>query len=162
MGIVIASGERRKEQQRHAESGREVVNIEAVGAAVGGGPEQDGHLADMHAGGLLFDSVLVPTGPIAATRKLLERNDRAIGDIDAIEVNEASAPVVAAWHWELRPDIDRVDVSRGATAIGHPLGSGARLLSTPLHELERTDKSLRLVTPCCARAIGTRTLIERP
>jgi acetyl-CoA acetyltransferase family protein len=108
------------------------------------------------------DPVIMLTGPIPATRKLLGRNKMAIGDIDLFEVNEAFAPVVAAWQRELAPDMDRVNVNGGAMAIGHPLGStGARLLTTLLHELERSDKSVGLVTMCCGGGIGTGTLIER-
>ena len=87
------------------------------------------------------DPVIMLTGPIPATRKLLERNGMTIDDIDLFEVNEAFAPVVLAWKRELRPDMDRVNVNGGAMALGHPLGStGARLLTTLLHELERSDK----------------------
>ncbi len=108
------------------------------------------------------DPVIMLTGPIPATRKLLERNAMAIGDIDLIEVNEAFAPVVAAWQRELQPDMDRVNVNGGAMALGHPLGSsGARLLTTLLHELERSDQEFGLVTMCCGGGLGTGTLIQR-
>jgi len=108
------------------------------------------------------DPVIMLTGPIPATRKLLERNGMKMGDIDLVEINEAFAPVVAAWQRELEPDMDRVNVNGGAMALGHPLGStGARLLTTLLHELERSDKSVGLVTMCCGGGIGTGTLIER-
>src|SRR5437763_1787256 len=73
------------------------------------------------------DPVIMLTGPIPATRKLLERNGMTIDDIDPVEINEAFAPVVAAWRRELEPDMDRVNVNGGAMALGHPLGStGAR------------------------------------
>ncbi len=108
------------------------------------------------------DPVIMLTGPIPATRKLLERNGMTMDDIDLVEINEAFAPVVAAWQRELDPDMDRVNVNGGAMAIGHPLGStGARLLTTLLHELERSDKQVGLVTMCCGGGIGTGTLIER-
>jgi acetyl-CoA acyltransferase len=108
------------------------------------------------------DPVIMLTGPIPATRKLLERNGMAIGDIDLIEINEAFAPVVAAWQRELAPDMDRVNVNGGAMALGHPLGStGARLLTTLLHELERSDGEIGLVTMCCGGGLGTGTLIQR-
>ena len=108
------------------------------------------------------DPVMMLTGPIPATRKLLERNGMTIGDIDLFEVNEAFAPVVLAWKRELEPDMDRVNVNGGAMALGHPLGStGARLITTLLHELERSDKSVGLVTMCCGGGLGTGTLIER-
>jgi acetyl-CoA acyltransferase len=108
------------------------------------------------------DPVIMLTGPIPATRKLLERNKITINDIDLIEINEAFAPVVAAWRRELEPDMDRVNVNGGAMAIGHPLGStGARLITTLLHELERSDKEVGLVTMCCGGGLGTGTLIQR-
>jgi acetyl-CoA acetyltransferase len=70
--------------------------------------------------------------------------------------------VVAAWRRELKPDWDRVNVNGGAIAIGHALGStGARLITTALHELERADKEIALVTMCCGGGIGTATLIQR-
>jgi acetyl-CoA acetyltransferase family protein len=108
------------------------------------------------------DPVLMLTGPIPATRKILDRNGMTLGDLDLIEINEAFASVVAAWERELDPDLDKVNVNGGAIALGHPLGStGGRLLTTLLHELERTDTSLGLVTMCCGGGLGTATLIER-
>jgi acetyl-CoA acetyltransferase family protein len=108
------------------------------------------------------DPVMMLTGPIPATQKLLQRNGMTIGDIDLFEVNEAFAPVVLAWSRELEPDMDRVNVNGGAMAIGHPLGStGARLITTLLHELERSDKETGLVTMCCGGGLGTGTLIQR-
>jgi acetyl-CoA acyltransferase len=108
------------------------------------------------------DPVIMLTGPIPATRKLLERNGMTMDDIDLVEINEAFAPVVAAWQRELEPDMDRVNVNGGAMALGHPLGStGARLITTLLHELERADKETGLVTMCCGGGLGTGTLIQR-
>lgn len=108
------------------------------------------------------DPVIMLTGPIPATKKILERNKMTIGDVDVIEINEAFASVVAAWRRELNPDWDRVNVNGGAIAIGHALGStGARLITTALHELERADKEIALVTMCCGGGIGTATLIQR-
>jgi acetyl-CoA acyltransferase len=108
------------------------------------------------------DPVLMLTGPIPATRKILERNGLTLDDLDLIEVNEAFASVIAAWERELEPDIDRVNVNGGAIALGHPLGStGARLITTLLHELERSDGERGLVTMCCGGGLGTATLIER-
>jgi acetyl-CoA acyltransferase len=108
------------------------------------------------------DPVIMLTGPIPATQKLLERNSMKIDDFDLIEINEAFASVVAAWRRELDPDMDKVNVNGGAIALGHPLGSsGARLLTTLLHELERSDKQLGLVTMCCGGGLGTGTIIER-
>jgi len=108
------------------------------------------------------DPVKMLEGPIPATQKILQRNGMQIGDIDLIEINEAFAPVVAAWQRELAPDMDRVNVNGGAMAIGHPLGStGARLITTLLHELERSDKEIGFVTMCCGGGLGTGTLIQR-
>ena len=108
------------------------------------------------------DPVIMLTGPIPATKKLLERNGMTIDDIDLFEVNEAFASVLAAWRRELEPDMDRVNVNGGAIALGHPLGStGARLMTTLLHELERSDKETGLVTMCCGGGIGTGTIIQR-
>jgi acetyl-CoA acyltransferase len=108
------------------------------------------------------DPVKMLEGPIPATRKILQRNGMQIDDIDLIEINEAFAPVVAAWKRELNPDMDRVNVNGGAMALGHPLGStGARLITTLLHELERSDKEIGFVTMCCGGGLGTGTLIQR-
>jgi acetyl-CoA acyltransferase len=108
------------------------------------------------------DPVMMLTGPIPATRKLLERNGMTMGDIDLVEINEAFAPVVLAWKRELDPDMDRVNVNGGAMALGHPLGStGARLLTTLLHEMERADKEIGLVTMCCGGGLGTGTLVQK-
>jgi acetyl-CoA acyltransferase len=108
------------------------------------------------------DPVIMLTGPIPATRKLMERNGMEIGDVDLIEVNEAFASVLAAWRRELDPDMDRVNVNGGAIALGHPLGSsGARLVTTLLHELERSDKEMGLVTMCCGGGLGTGTMVQR-
>jgi acetyl-CoA acyltransferase len=108
------------------------------------------------------DPVIMLTGPIPATRKLLERNGMTIDDLDLIEINEAFASVVCAWRRELDPDMERVNVNGGAMALGHPLGSsGARLITTLLHELERSDGELGLVTMCTAGGTGTGTLLQR-
>jgi acetyl-CoA acyltransferase len=108
------------------------------------------------------DPVKMLEGPIPATRRLLDRTGLEMSDFDLIEVNEAFAPVVAAWQRELGADMDRVNVNGGAMALGHPLGStGARLITTLLHELERTDGELGLVTMCCGGGLGTGTIIQR-
>jgi acetyl-CoA acetyltransferase family protein len=108
------------------------------------------------------DPVIMLTGPIPATKKLLERNGMEMDDIDLVEINEAFASVIAAWQRELEPDMDRVNVNGGAIALGHPLGStGARLITTLLHEMERSDKEMGLVTMCCGGGLGTGTLIQR-
>jgi acetyl-CoA acetyltransferase family protein len=108
------------------------------------------------------DPVKMLEGPIPATEKILQRNSMTMDDIDLIEINEAFAPVVAAWAREHKPDMDRVNVNGGAMALGHPLGStGARLITTLLHELERSDKEIGFVTMCCGGGLGTGTLIQR-
>jgi acetyl-CoA acetyltransferase family protein len=108
------------------------------------------------------DPVIMLTGPIPATQKLLTRNGMTISDIDLIEINEAFASVVLAWERELHPDMERVNVNGGAIALGHPLGStGARLITTLLNELERQDKEIGLVTMCCGGGLGTGTVLQR-
>jgi acetyl-CoA acyltransferase len=108
------------------------------------------------------DPVKMLEGPIPATRIILERNGLTINDIDYVEINEAFAPVIAAWRRGFDPDMSRVNPRGGAMALGHPLGStGARLLTTLLHELEDDDKQVGLVTMCCGGGLGTATLIER-
>ncbi len=101
-------------------------------------------------------------GPIAATERVLARSGMAIGDIDLFEVNEAFASVVLSWLSAHQPDPDRVNVNGGAIALGHPVGStGARLITTALHELERRDASTALITMCAGGAMSTATIIER-
>jgi len=108
------------------------------------------------------DPIKVLEGPLPATHKTLKRNNLKFGDIDLFEVNEAFAPVVAAWANEFDADMDKVNVNGGAMALGHPVGStGARLTATLVSELERADKELGFVTMCCGGGIGTGTLIER-
>jgi acetyl-CoA acetyltransferase family protein len=108
------------------------------------------------------DPVIMLTGPIPATRKLLRRTGLGIEDLDRIEINEAFASVVLAWARELEPDMERVNVSGGAIALGHPVGStGARLVTTIVHELERSDTELGLVTMCCGGGLGTGTILKR-
>jgi acetyl-CoA acetyltransferase family protein len=108
------------------------------------------------------DPVIMLTGPIPATRKLLQRNGMTVDDIDLFEVNEAFSSVVLAWERELKPDLDRVNVNGGAIALGHPVGaSGARLIATAVAELERRDAEFALVTMCCGGGLGTGTLIQR-
>ena len=108
------------------------------------------------------DPVKMLEGPIPATEKLLTRNSMSMSDIDFVEINEAFAPVVAAWAREHEADMDRVNTRGGAMAIGHPLGStGARLITTLLHELEDEDGEYGLVTMCCGGGLGTGSLIQR-
>ncbi|MCI0346690.1 MAG: steroid 3-ketoacyl-CoA thiolase [Chloroflexi bacterium] len=108
------------------------------------------------------DPVLMLTGPIDATHRLLERTGMTMGDIDVTEINEAFASVVLAWERELRPDHGRVNPNGGAIALGHPLGgTGAILVTKALHELERIDGTNALVTMCCGGGLGTGTIIQR-
>jgi acetyl-CoA acetyltransferase family protein len=108
------------------------------------------------------DPIIMLTGPIPATQKLLDRNGMSINDIDLFEVNEAFSSVVLAWERELKPDMDRVNVNGGAIALGHPVGAtGARLIATIVAELERRDAEIGLVTMCCGGGLGTATLIQR-
>ena len=108
------------------------------------------------------DPVLMLTGPIDATHRILERAGMTMADIDEVEINEAFASVVLAWERELRPDMETVNPNGGAIALGHPVGcTGARLVTTAVHELERTDATTALVTMCCGGGLGTGTLIER-
>jgi acetyl-CoA acetyltransferase family protein len=108
------------------------------------------------------DPVMMLTGPIPATQQILARAGLTVDDIDLFEVNEAFAPVVLAWKRELHPDMERVNVNGGAIALGHPLGaSGARLMTTLLHELERRGARYGLQTMCCGGGLGTATIIER-
>jgi len=108
------------------------------------------------------DPTIMLTGPIPATRRVLRRAGLALADIDRVEINEAFASVVLAWARELRPDMTKVNVNGGAIALGHPLGcSGARLLTTCLHELERSGGRFGLVTMCIGFGQGIATVIER-
>jgi acetyl-CoA C-acetyltransferase len=108
------------------------------------------------------DPVLMLTGPIPATARLLERTGLTIDDIDVFEVNEAFASVVLAWQAETHPDPERVNVNGGAIALGHPLGAtGAILITKALHELERTGGRYALIAMCCGGGLGTGTIIER-
>jgi acetyl-CoA C-acetyltransferase len=108
------------------------------------------------------DPVLMLTGPIDATRRLLDRTGLSMADIDVTEINEAFASVVLAWERELKPDMDKVNPNGGAIALGHPVGAtGARLVTTALHELERIDGQYALVTMCCGGGLGTGTILER-
>ena len=101
-------------------------------------------------------------GPVAATERVLASAGMTIADIDLFEVNEAFASVVLSWLAVHRPDPDRVNVNGGAIALGHPVGStGARLLTTALHELERRDAGTALITMCAGGAMATATIIER-
>ena len=101
-------------------------------------------------------------GPVQATERVLARSGMTISDIELFEVNEAFASVVLSWMSVHQPDQDRVNVNGGAIALGHPVGStGARLITTALHELERRDASTALITMCAGGAMSTATIIER-
>jgi acetyl-CoA C-acetyltransferase len=108
------------------------------------------------------DPVLMLTGPMDATQNVLTRAGLTADDIDVFECNEAFASIVLAWERECGIDPERVNVNGGAIAIGHPTGAtGARLVTTALHELERRDATLGLVTMCCGGGLGTATVLER-
>ena len=108
------------------------------------------------------DPVLMLTGPIDATERLLARTGLSIGDIDTFEINEAFASVVLAWAKELGADLEKTNPNGGAIALGHPLGAtGAFLLTKALYELERTAGRYGLVSMCCGGGLGTGTVLER-
>jgi acetyl-CoA C-acetyltransferase len=108
------------------------------------------------------DPILMLTGPIDATQRLLARTGMSLADMDLVEINEAFASVVLAWQRELGADLDRTNPNGGAIALGHPLGAtGAFLMTKAIHELERTDGTTALITMCCGGGLGTGTIIER-
>ncbi len=108
------------------------------------------------------EPVIMLTGPIPATRKVLQRTGLKIGDIDLIEINEAFAPVPLCVMQELGMDPDKVNVNGGAIAFGHPLGAtGAMLIGILLDELERTHKRYGMATMCIGIGMGITTIIER-
>ncbi|KZS63332.1 steroid 3-ketoacyl-CoA thiolase [Mycobacterium ostraviense] len=101
-------------------------------------------------------------GPVQSTARVLEKAGMKMGDIDITEINEAFASVVLSWARVHEPDMDRVNVNGGAIALGHPVGcTGSRLITTALHELERTNQSTALITMCAGGALSTGTIIER-
>ncbi len=108
------------------------------------------------------DPTIMLTGPIPATQRVLRKAGMTLDQIDLVEINEAFASVVLAWEREYHPDMRRVNVNGGAIALGHPLGcSGAKLMTTLLHELERTNKRYGLQTMCIGFGQGIATIIER-
>jgi acetyl-CoA acyltransferase len=108
------------------------------------------------------DPVMMLTGPIPATTKVLERAKMTLDQMDLVEINEAFAPVVLAWEKEHHPDMSKVNVNGGAIALGHPLGaSGARLMATLLNELERSGGRYGLQTMCEGGGMANATIIER-
>jgi acetyl-CoA C-acetyltransferase len=115
-----------------------------------------------HMSVLADDPIMMLTAPIPATRRALERTGLGIDDIDLVEINEAFAPVVLAWQRELGADMAKVNVNGGALALGHPLGAtGARLMTSLLHELERTGGRYGLQTMCEGGGQANVTIIER-
>ena len=108
------------------------------------------------------DPYFLLDGPVNATELLFKKTGMNMGDIDLFEINEAFAAVVLSWAQVHKADMSKVNVNGGAIAIGHPVGStGARLITTALHELERQDKTTALISMCCGASIGTGTIIER-
>jgi acetyl-CoA C-acetyltransferase len=108
------------------------------------------------------DPILMLTGPIDATQRLLARTGRTMADIDLVEINEAFASVVLAWQRELKVDDDKINPNGGAIALGHPLGAtGGMLMAKAVHELVRTDATTALITMCCGGGLGTGSIIER-
>ncbi|MBJ7488593.1 MAG: steroid 3-ketoacyl-CoA thiolase, partial [Ilumatobacteraceae bacterium] len=105
-------------------------------------------------------------GPVDSTRKVFEMTGMTMNDIDIVEINEAFASVVLSWARVYNVDeealVNKVNVNGGAIALGHPVGStGARLITTALHELERSDKEFALITMCCGGAVSTATILQR-
>jgi acetyl-CoA C-acetyltransferase len=101
-------------------------------------------------------------GPVDATQAVLRKSGMTMQDIDLFEVNEAFASVVLSWASVHKPDLDRVNVNGGAIALGHPVGcTGSRLITTALHELERADANIALISMCCGGALATATILER-
>jgi acetyl-CoA C-acetyltransferase len=101
-------------------------------------------------------------GPVDATERILKLAGMTMSDLDLFEVNEAFASVALSWASVHKPDMDKVNVNGGAIALGHPVGcTGSRLITTALHELERSDKNTALITMCCGGAVASATILER-
>ncbi|GAC79083.1 acetyl-CoA C-acetyltransferase [Gordonia malaquae] len=101
-------------------------------------------------------------GPVQSTERVLAKTGMSMNDIDVVEINEAFASVVLSWAQVHNADMSKVNVNGGAIALGHPVGStGSRLITTALHELERSDKQHALITMCAGGALSTATIIER-
>jgi acetyl-CoA acyltransferase len=108
------------------------------------------------------DPVIMLTAPIPATRRVLDKAGLKLADMDLIEINEAFASVVLAWRAEILPDMERVNVNGGAIANGHPLGAtGAKIMTTLLHEMERRRVRYGLQTMCIGHGMATATILER-
>jgi acetyl-CoA C-acetyltransferase len=116
-------------------------------------------LADVLVG---TDPYYLLDGPVDATHRILKKTGMKLSDIDLYEVNEAFASVVRSWVRVFEADIDKLNVNGGAISLGHPVGAtGARLLVTALHELERQDKNTAFISMCCGSSLGTGTILER-
>ena len=108
------------------------------------------------------DPVTMLTGPIPATEKVIARSGLSLDDIDLFEVNEAFASVIGAWLDETGADWEKVNVNGGAIALGHPLGaSGAKLMTTLVHEMQRTGARYGLQTMCEGGGMANGTILER-
>ena len=108
------------------------------------------------------DPVMMLTGPIDATERMLQRTGLSIDDIDVFEINEAFASVVLAWQKAVGADPAKTNPNGGAIALGHPLGgTGGFLVTKALYELERTGGRYGLISMCCGGGLGTGTIIER-
>jgi acetyl-CoA acyltransferase len=108
------------------------------------------------------DPIIMLSAPIPATRKVLDRAGLSLNDIDLFEVNEAFATVPLAWLKDLDADPAKLNVNGGAVALGHPLGaSGARLMTTLVHELQRTGGRYGLQTMCEGGGMANATVLER-
>jgi len=108
------------------------------------------------------DPTIMLTGPVAATRRVLSAAGLTVDDVDLFEINEAFASVPLMWMIETGVSHDRLNVNGGAIALGHPLGaSGARIMTTLVHELRRRDATFALQSVCCAGGLATATLLER-
>ena len=119
-------------------------------------------LARIHAMSVVgSDPELMLTGPIPATRQVLERAGMSLGDIDVFEINEAFAPVVLAWAKELEVPLDRVNPLGGAIALGHPIGAtGARIMTTMVHHLRRQGLRFGLQAICEGGGTANATIVE--
>jgi len=125
-------------------------------------PEQRSRPVDVETIDALEEALISADVGVAATERVLARSGMKIDDLDRFEVNEAFASVVLSWLGEHRPDPEKVNANGGAIALGHPVGStGARLLTSALHELERVDGTTALVTMCAGGAMATATILER-
>ena len=108
------------------------------------------------------DPDLLLSGPVDATKRIIEKHGLKLSEIDIYEINEAFASIVLSWQREFDVDMDKIDVNGGAIALGHPVGcTGSRLIVTALHELERTGKNTAFISMCCGSALGTGAVLER-